>query len=65
MIILYVMETLHGMVCYSHNNETWLIFGDKKSCFRYSKFGLCVIIPKEHYDFPWYELFVDLPSSLE
>ena len=64
MIILCVMETMHGMVGYSHNNETRLIFCDKKSCFGYSiKFGLCVIISKALYDFPLYELFVDLPSS--
>ena len=63
MIVSYVMDTLHCMVGCSHNNETWLIFGDKKSCFRYSKFGLCVIIPKAHYDISLYELFVYLPSS--
>ena len=65
MIILYAMETLHGMVGHNHNNETQLIFCDKKSCFRYSNSDFVLFIPKAHYDFHCIYYYVDLPSASE
>lgn len=38
-IISFVVDILHGVVGYGHNNETGLIFCDKENCFRYSKYS--------------------------